>query len=162
MRLQVRARPHRQVATGRSRGLLKASPERRPANAGRSRSPEGRSFTFMGIMQASRDSSFAADEKALEEVLLTRLLRLNATVQGVVTGIVTGLGIFIATNWLVLKGGEVVGPHLALLGQFFIGYRVTFVGSLIGFAYGFISGFLGGYCVSRIYNWLGDAMERKR
>ena len=25
-----------------------------------------------------------------------------------------------------------VGPHLALLGQYFIGYRVSFVGSLIG------------------------------
>ena len=111
---------------------------------------------------SSRDSSFAADEKALEEVLLTRLLRLNATVQGVVSGIVTGLGIFIATNWLILKGGEVVGPHLTLLGQFFIGYQVTFGGSLFGFAYGFIAGFLGGYCGSRIYNWLTDAMERKR
>lgn len=102
-----------------------------------------------------------ADEKAFEKVLLTRLLRLNATVQGVVTGIVTGLAIFIATNWLILKGGEVVGPHLALLDQFFIGYRVTFVGSLIGAAYGFFCGFLGGYCVSRIYNWLADAREPK-
>jgi hypothetical protein len=68
----------------------------------------------------------------LEEVVLTRLLRLNAAVHGLVTGLVAGLGLFIATNWLVLKGGEVVGPHLALLGQFFVGYRVTFVGSLIG------------------------------
>ena len=42
--------------------------------------------------------------QALEEVVLTRLLRLNVTVQGIVTGIVAGLGLFIATNWLVLKG----------------------------------------------------------
>ena len=111
---------------------------------------------------SSRDSSLAADEKAFEGALLTRLLRLNATVQGVVTGIVTGLAIFIATNWLVIKGGEVVGPNLSLLNQFFIGYRVTFVGSLIGAAYGFICGFLGGYCVSTLYNWLADARERKQ
>ncbi len=38
MRLQVRTRPHRQVSTGRSHGLLKASPERRPANLGTSAS----------------------------------------------------------------------------------------------------------------------------
>jgi len=93
-------------------------------------------------------------QPALEEVVLTRLLRLNATVHGLVTGLVAGLGLFIATNWLILKGGEVVGPHLALLGQFFIGYRVTFVGSLIGFAYAFLSGFIGGYGIARIYNWL--------
>lgn len=101
-------------------------------------------------------------EKVVEELVLTRLLRLNATIQGVVTGLVAGLGIFIATNWLVLKGGEVVGPHLSLLSQFFIGYRVTFVGSLIGFAYGFGAGFLTGYLVARMYNWLADLREGKR
>src|SRR5688572_13451182 len=103
----------------------------------------------------------AAHEKALEEIILTRLLRLNAMVQGVVTGLMTGLGIFLATNWLILKGGEVVGPHLALLGQFFLGYRVTFVGSLIGFAYGFVGGFVGGYFVARMYNWVVDLREGK-
>jgi hypothetical protein len=96
----------------------------------------------------------AENEKTLEQVVLTRLLRLNATVQGVVTGIVAGLGIFIATNWLVLKGGDVVGPHLSLLGNFFIGYEVSFFGSLIGFAYGFVSGFVVGYVVATIYNWV--------
>jgi hypothetical protein len=90
----------------------------------------------------------------LEDVVLTRLLRLNAAVQGLVTGLVAGVGLFIATNWLILKGGDVVGPHLALLGQFFIGYRVTFVGSLIGFAYAFACGFVGGYSIARLYNWL--------
>jgi len=104
----------------------------------------------------------AEDEKTLEKVVLTRLLRLNATIQGVVTGIVAGLAIFIATNWLVLKGGDVVGPHLSLLGQFFIGYRVTFLGSLIGFAYAFAVGFVLGYLVGRMYNWIAGLREDKR
>jgi hypothetical protein len=104
----------------------------------------------------------ADNEKTVERAVLTRLLRLNATVQGVVTGIVAGLGVFIATNWLVLKGGDVVGPHLGLLGQFFIGYRVTFVGSLIGFAYAFVTGFVIGYFVARIYNWIADIRDRAR
>ena len=71
------------------------------------------------------------DRSALEDLVLTRVMRLNASVQGVVTGLLAGIALFVATNWLVIKGGPVVGPHLALLGQFFIGYRVTFVGSLI-------------------------------
>ena len=102
----------------------------------------------------------ADDKRALESLVLTRLMRLNATVQGVVTGLVAGLAIFIATNWLIIKGGPVVGPHLALLGQFFVGYRVTFVGSLIGFAYGFVLGFGVAYGVARMYNWLADVRER--
>ena len=103
----------------------------------------------------------ADDKRALESLVLTRLMRLNATVQGVVTGLIAGLAIFIATNWLIIKGGPVVGPHLALLGQFLIGYRVTFVGSLIGFAYGFVLGFGVAYGVARMYNWLADVRERR-
>jgi hypothetical protein len=109
-----------------------------------------------------------AAEQKLEDVVLTRLLRLNATVQALVVGIITGLVIFVATNWLVLKGGPigphgepVVGPHLSLLGQFFIGYRVTFLGSLIGFVYGFVSGSLVSYFVATVYNWMVDLREKK-
>ena|SRR5689334_9945465 len=94
----------------------------------------------------------AADDKELERVILRRLLILNAKVYGLVLGLVAGLGIFLATNWLVLKGGRPVGPHLALLNQFFIGYRVTFIGSVIGFVYAFICGFAVGYSVAWIYN----------
>ena len=102
-----------------------------------------------------------ADQR-LEQIVLLRVLRLNAVVHGVVAGLLVGLGIFIATNWLVVKGGETVGPHLALLGQFFIGYQVTFVGSLIGFGYGFISGFLIGYFIAAMYNRMADFRESKR
>jgi len=99
--------------------------------------------------------------KAPEEIVLTRTLRLNKTVYGVVTGLVLGLGLFVTTNWLVLRGGEVVGPHLALLNNFFIGYEVTFGGSLIGLAYGLVFGFAVGYTVAGLYNWL-VALKRRR
>jgi hypothetical protein len=95
-------------------------------------------------------------DKSVEGLVLIRLLRLNAIVSGVVTGVVVGSALFAATNWLVIKGGDVVGPHLALLGQYFIGYRVTFVGSLIGFAYGLGLGFVLGYGVAWLYNRLLD------
>ncbi len=104
----------------------------------------------------------AGDEKALEEVILSRIMKLNATVQGFVTGTIAGFVILVATNWLVLKGGYVVGPHLSLLSQFFIGYRVTFFGSLIGFAYAFVAGFIGGYLIARMYNWIAGLREDKR
>jgi hypothetical protein len=44
------------------------------------------------------------------------------------------------------------------LGQFFIGYRVTCVGSLIGF----VCGFLVSYGVASLYNWLADIREATR
>jgi len=88
----------------------------------------------------------------IEPALSVRILRLEAVVQGVAWGLVAGLALFLATNVLVLKGGRVVGPHLSLLRQFFVGYEVTFVGSLIGFAYAFACGFVAGYLVSLVYN----------
>lgn len=108
------------------------------------------------------------DDKDLEKVVLRRLLRLNAKVYGLVAGLVAGFGLFIATNWLILKGGPigpegepVIGPNLWLLSQFFIGYQVTFVGSLIGFAYAFVLGYLGGFFIATLYNWIVDLRESR-
>jgi hypothetical protein len=101
----------------------------------------------------------ARDAKDLEALVLVRVVRLNAVVAGAVTGLLAGLAVFVATNWLIVKGGPVVGPHLALLGQFFIGYRVTFAGSLVGFAWAFALGFVGGFSVVRIYNLLAGLRQ---
>lgn len=87
-----------------------------------------------------------------EEKLFSGTLWLNAKALGLVFGLLLGMGIFIATNWLVIKGGEPVGPHLRLLSQYFIGYRVSFWGSFIGFAYGFAVGTLSGALIGWIYN----------
>lgn len=93
------------------------------------------------------------DKEFYEEQLLTHaVLRLNGSILGMVSGIVFGLMIFVATNWLVIKGGYNVGTHLNLLGQFFIGYSVTFFGSFIGALYGFVTGFIGGFLIAWIYN----------
>jgi hypothetical protein len=102
------------------------------------------------------------DEKALEKIVLTRLLRLNTMILGLISGLFVGIVIFLATLILVLKGGSPIGPHLALLGQYFIGYRVTFLGSFIGFAYGFITGFASGYLIAWLYNRFADFRESKR
>ena len=87
-----------------------------------------------------------------EQRLLSGVLWLNARVLGLALGLVFGLGLFIATNWLVIKGGYPMGPHLELLSQYFFGYRVTFLGSFIGFGYGFALGTLTGSLIGWIYN----------
>jgi hypothetical protein len=99
-------------------------------------------------------------EKALEKIVMTRLARLSATIYGIVFGLLLGFGIFIATLWLVIRGGSVVGPNLALLGQFYLGYTVTYWGSVIGFLYGFITGFLLGFSIASIYNWIISRPEK--
>ena len=104
-----------------------------------------------------------AEKLQNEEKLLRGILRLNAKILGLVLGILMGLIIFVGTNWLLIKGGYttpdgkyIVGPHLQLLSQFFIGYRVSFFGSIIGFFYGFALGTLCGSAIGWIYNKMVD------
>lgn len=82
------------------------------------------------------------------------MLRLNARAWGISFGLLLGLGLFVATNFLVVKGGPDVGAHLALLSAFFPGYRVTFLGSLLGFMYAFVLGYGLGRVVGEVYNRL--------
>jgi hypothetical protein len=102
-------------------------------------------------------------EAAREEQLIKQaVLRLNGNVLGFVIGTIFALGVFLATNWLVLKGGEVVGPHMQLLDQFYWGYSVTFVGSFIGAAYAFVTGYVVGLLIGWIYNAVVFLRSRTR
>ena len=54
----------------------------------------------------------------------------------------------------MLRDGPGAGPHLSLLSQYFPGYSVTILGSLVGFFYAFVVGAAAGTLVSAIYNRL--------
>lgn len=81
-------------------------------------------------------------EEILDATLSRTFSKLDQVAFGTAVGIVAGMVLFLATVALVLKGGQVVGPRLQLLNQYFPGYRVSLFGSLVGLAYGFLSGFL--------------------
>jgi hypothetical protein len=78
--------------------------------------------------------------------------RIQAGVMALVFGLIGGLGIFLMTVWLLIKGGQNVGRHLNLLGQFFIGYSVSWTGSIIGLFYGVLVGGAIGWAIGKIYN----------
>ena len=80
--------------------------------------------------------------------------RMDKGAFGIALGTVTGLAICMATLWLVVKGGMVVGPRLGLLSQYFWGYTVTWAGAAVGFFYGFVSGF----CVGWLFAFLRNAL----
>ena len=82
---------------------------------------------------------------ALDGVLTRVFLKLDRVAFGLSMGTTAGLFLFLVTLALVLKGGDVVGPNLQLLNQFFPGYSVTMSGSVLGLSYGFVSGFVGGW-----------------
>ena len=91
-----------------------------------------------------------SEERIIDQVVV----RLNAAMTGVVLGLLSGGLLFMATNWLVLKGGPHPGLHLSLLSNYFPGYSVTFIGSIIGFFYASLVGFGIGFLLGSIYNKL--------
>jgi hypothetical protein len=107
-----------------------------------------------------------------EDVLMTHLeseearairrevLRLNARAWGLSFGLIGGLGLFLSTIILVLKGGERVGPHLSLLSIYLPGYRVTWGGAFLGFVYMFVIGYALGRVIGAIYNAIAHPRNR--
>ncbi len=89
---------------------------------------------------------------AAESAINQALVRLDRAAFGLSTGTLAGVGLFVATLILVLKGDLLVGPNLRLLGHFLPGYRVTVGGSFIGLAYGFLTGFVGGWSFAFLRN----------
>jgi hypothetical protein len=85
---------------------------------------------------------------------LNTLLKLNARAWGIAVGLLFGLGIFLATVFLLIKGGPNVGPHLGLIGQYLPGYSVTWPGAFIGFVYLFVIGYAIGRVIGGVYNAL--------
>src|SRR5262245_34371839 len=86
------------------------------------------------------------------KTLDSAIARIQTGVLGVVFALIGGLGLFGMTAWLLIKGGENVGFHLQLLGNYFIGYSVTWRGSLVGLVYGMLFGAVIGWCIGKIYN----------
>ena len=89
-----------------------------------------------------------------KEELHKAILRLNARAWGITVGLLMGGGLFVGTNFLIIRGGANVGQHLGLLSIYFPGYRVTFVGSLLGFMYLFVIGYGIGRTIGALYNRL--------
>jgi cell shape-determining protein MreD len=87
-----------------------------------------------------------------DKLIIQSLAKLDALALGIAVGTLCGLVIFLATNVLIFKGGEEIGPNLALLSQYFVGYEVTETGSLIGLIYGFIFGFITGSLIAFLRN----------
>ena len=88
----------------------------------------------------------------IPEATRTSLALLHARAWGVSTGLLFGIGLFLATIILVAEGGPDMGQHLSLLSVFLPGYSVSVGGAFIGFVYAFVIGYALGRVVGSVYN----------
>ena len=101
----------------------------------------------------------AQNQKSNSEIRYS-VAKIHAGVFALVLAVVGGLTIFFTSAWLLIKGGENVGQHLSLLGQYFPGYSVTWFGSFVGLIYGAIVGGIAGWLIGFIYNRIVDLKSK--
>ncbi len=94
------------------------------------------------------------DMLSAETVVERAFARLDPVALGAALGVVAGIGLFLATAILLLRGGATVGPNLALVGQYLIGFTVNWFGALIGMVGVGVCGFALGYVTA----WLRNAV----
>jgi hypothetical protein len=87
-----------------------------------------------------------------EKLLRQTVARMNEQGWGITFGLLGGVGLFLATAILLIRGGENVGAHLGLIGVYFPGYSVSWVGACVGFVYAFVAGYAVGRTVATVYN----------
>jgi hypothetical protein len=104
-------------------------------------------------MTADRADSIPAAHN--ERIILQRAVaRLRAMVMALTFGMTGGVGLALATAWLLLRGGENVGQHLALLSNYLPGYSVTWGGAVLGLLYGGLLGGVIGASIAWTYNMI--------
>ena len=94
-------------------------------------------------------------DRELEWALIDNAIaRLRASVLAVVLALTCGTGMFIATAWLLIRGGANVGATLGLLRHYWPGFAVTWPGAFAGFFYAALIGGVVGWIVAFTYNKL--------
>jgi hypothetical protein len=105
------------------------------------------------LWSVNEEQEYHEEQKVVsDDAIIKAFARIDKLGFATAIGTVSGLGFCLATLWLIIKGGDVVGPNMALLGQFFLGYTVTVKGAVIGFLYGFTWGFLLGWLFAYLRN----------
>lgn len=92
-------------------------------------------------------------EEAQDTVIDVAFAKIDPVALGVAVGVVSGLGIFIASVVLLLRGGSVPGPNLSLLGNYLFGFEVTWAGAVIGLVEAGLLGFAVGALAAGLRNW---------
>jgi hypothetical protein len=90
--------------------------------------------------------------EVLQDVLEGAFPKLDRNAFGLSVGITVGVVFLLVTLLVRLSGGEMGSFSLGLLGQYFPGYRVTIVGSVLGLVYGFLVGFVCAWAFAFLRN----------
>lgn len=83
-------------------------------------------------------------------------MRLHVLPFALACSLLWGVGLFLATWWIIaVQGGS---PEPTAIGLVYVGYSLTPVGAFIGLLWGLVDGLIGGALLAALYNWLADRL----
>lgn len=107
----------------------------------------------------------AARDPSLEQVLADAFARYDPLALGGAVGIVAGGGLFLATALALLQEPGDPGRVLSLIGQYLIGYEVSWIGAGVGLLGAGIGGFAFGSslagAINRLIGWHEGLLRRQ-
>jgi len=77
-------------------------------------------------------------------------MKLNTKAFALTCGILSGVGLFLLTWWLIITGGAT--GEKTLIGRVYLGYCISPLGSLIGLVWAFVDGLICGLIFAWLYN----------
>lgn len=81
-------------------------------------------------------------------------MKLNIRAFALSAGILSGIGVFLFTWWVIAFEGATYGP--TFMSYFYRGYTISPLGSFIGLIWGFAEGIIVGGVFAFLYNTLLD------
>jgi hypothetical protein len=105
------------------------------------------------------------EESRAAQVLRDAFARYDAIALGFALAIPAACGLFAATAILLIKGGPAVGPNLALLSNYIVGFQVSWAGAFTGSVevglLGFVFGWTMGKLINAVVGWQARALIRR-
>jgi len=79
-------------------------------------------------------------------------MKLDVKAFAITCGLLMGLGLFLATWWIIILDGP--SDRMTFIGQVYRGYGLNGMGSLVGLIWGLVDGAIGGAIFAWLYNFL--------
>ena len=101
------------------------------------------------------------NEAEVRSLVRSAVVRMRVRIIALVFGLASGVAMWTATAWLLVRGGHNVGEHLSLLGLYFPGYTVTWTGAFVGLFWGALTGACVGFALAWVYNFFVERGGQK-
>jgi hypothetical protein len=86
-------------------------------------------------------------------------MRLNVKAFALTTGIISGVGLFLLTWWIIAFEGST--GEMTLIGRLYRGYSISPLGSIVGLIWAFVDGLIFGAIFAGLYNLIATRSSAK-